>query len=1093
MKKFLSLVLALVMTMSLVTVSAGAKDFGDSADLSGEAYEEAVNVMSEMGIIDGYSDGDFRPQGTLTRQAAAKIIACMMLGKTTAESLGTSAAPFKDVPAGSSFAGYIAFCVERGLISGYADGTFRPTGTLTGFAFLKMLLGALGYDQSIEGYTGTNWTVNVAGRAYEIGLTAGNDEFVGSQACTREQAALYAVNTLKSTLVEYANKGSSITINGAEIVTGASEPTYVTSSVYNAASSISDDRDNASGDYTVEFAERYQPDLRLDAETDDFGRPARNWSWKNREIGTYVDYSQMIAEYTTKVTGDELYSLLTRNTVIKYDVDVVIDGEYEQPTGAPAYWFTKNAINRNNDATVGGTGNGVLTQVFVDNDDELVTIAIINTYLAIADDDYNANRDKADLTVYGIDRTTGNVYYKETVNGQTDSKGMDVNAEDFPIAADVEKDDVYLVTVADGRIQTMDEAEVIANTTIDAFETGSRYSGATYTQSAPSTVEIDGTEYDFATAAEYDPAVMEYYTNSTTGTSNLKDTTYNVYLDAYGYAIGVEEIESPDNYLFVTGIDLNGSNLTNRTADANVIFLDGSMETVQINMGKSEFETLSNGTDDAVLNTWCTYTVNNNNVYTVKEVLSTNMDGRNAPGAAFNKNGTLAQHNMTISGTGNVIQIDDRHISVDGGGSGASGAAYTKVYGTDDTVFLTVSVTELENSTYHYGVIDDVESVTTGISNVSLEAWSTEDAESHAESSSIGNSSDLANKDVTSPDTYSKSATANGVYSLYNDDGDIIAAVVVGEDAGSAKNLVYVHSSSVFRERYDSTTDQWTWSRNVISDGQEVTLTEVGDGLSDLGEMQQHTWYQVKYNADGNVVSAELASTALTGNEYVTNYASIATAVAAEDNVLYVSLSPEINSEDLMLRDLTLWLDTDQTEGFRVAEDVNVALIQTNNRTENTYFESGVSALASIVDDLNERHDTATTRHNYEISAVLERGVATSVVIYDKSSVCDPYQDPDWGTTTGDYEITNIRYPASNLIEIDIDNEIVAGCGLDAKVYISAGGSYSQFGGTAVLNNGWKTIQISDSTLASGQYSVKAELYQNGVLVDEATRFISVS
>ena len=49
MKKFLSLVLALVMTMSLVTVSAGAKDFTDSEDLSGEAYAEAVNVMSEMG------------------------------------------------------------------------------------------------------------------------------------------------------------------------------------------------------------------------------------------------------------------------------------------------------------------------------------------------------------------------------------------------------------------------------------------------------------------------------------------------------------------------------------------------------------------------------------------------------------------------------------------------------------------------------------------------------------------------------------------------------------------------------------------------------------------------------------------------------------------------------------------------------------------------------------------------------------------------------------------------------------------------------------------------------------------------------------
>ena len=253
MKKFLSLVLALVMTMSLVTVSAGAKDFGDSADLSGEAYEEAVNVMSEMGIIDGYSDGDFRPQGTLTRQAAAKIIACMMLGKTTAESLGTSAAPFKDVPAGSSFAGYIAFCVERGLISGYADGTFRPTGTLTGFAFLKMLLGALGYDSTVEGFTGSNWTVNVARLAIENGLTDGNDDFVGTRPATREEACLYAVNALQATLVEYADKGSSITINGAEIVTGASKATIITTKTL-ATQTISNAM-TTDGFYSVEFAE----------------------------------------------------------------------------------------------------------------------------------------------------------------------------------------------------------------------------------------------------------------------------------------------------------------------------------------------------------------------------------------------------------------------------------------------------------------------------------------------------------------------------------------------------------------------------------------------------------------------------------------------------------------------------------------------------------------------------------------------------------------------------------------------------------------------------------------------------------------------
>ena len=84
MKKFLSLVLALVMTMSLVTVSAGAKDFTDNSKIN---YEEAVEVMSTLGVVGGYTDGSFKPQGTLTRGAAAKIICNLILGTTTADAL----------------------------------------------------------------------------------------------------------------------------------------------------------------------------------------------------------------------------------------------------------------------------------------------------------------------------------------------------------------------------------------------------------------------------------------------------------------------------------------------------------------------------------------------------------------------------------------------------------------------------------------------------------------------------------------------------------------------------------------------------------------------------------------------------------------------------------------------------------------------------------------------------------------------------------------------------------------------------------------------------------------------------------------------
>ena len=75
--------------------------------------------------------------------------------------------PYKDVPTNHTFAGYIAYCQKEGIISGYADGTFKPAATLTGYAFMKMLLGALGYDAAIEGYTGANWSISCCQAGYQ--------------------------------------------------------------------------------------------------------------------------------------------------------------------------------------------------------------------------------------------------------------------------------------------------------------------------------------------------------------------------------------------------------------------------------------------------------------------------------------------------------------------------------------------------------------------------------------------------------------------------------------------------------------------------------------------------------------------------------------------------------------------------------------------------------------------------------------------------------------------------------------------------------------------------------------------------------------
>ena len=778
---------------------------------------------------------------------------------------------------------------------------------------------------------------------------------------------------------------------------------------------------NHKGQYYIQLGEQlYDGKLRLNNNaTDVFGRPARYWEFNGKEIGAYMKKELVRAEYTKKVTGDTLYDLLTRNTVINYDVDVFIDGEITAPTGATSsWWFTKNAINRNNDAAVGGTGNGVLTQVFVDDDDKVVTIAIINTYLAIASDDYNAKKEEASLNVYGIGKTgTGNIYYKQVRDADDDGKLMTAHVEDFNVA-DIKKDDAVLVTVADSEIQTLVPADIIADTEIQSFETGSNSNdnGLNYDPDKPGNVVVDGTQYDFATTAEYDYDVMQYYT-TVNGTVNLKDKTYNVYLDKYGYAVGVKELEGAKNYVFITGIDTNDSNRYTRAADATAIFLDGTMDDIKIDMAKSTWQSIDYSETDSVLNTWCTYTVNTNGVYTVKEVSNVTADGNTYVPGGTNNDGKLAQFQATLDDTnagapttrdGNVIKIDQKNITVPGDNGGTT--SYKRVYGNDKSVYLTVELKELRSNGVVFGIIGDVVSANTGIDNVALEVWNTSDVLINGEDKTVDSddSGDKTNDLLTTAGTSLADIdrVSNGVYTLYNEKGDVIAAVVVGEDAGATKNLVYTHTGATFREAYDKATGKWTWQRKVVFNGEEIILTEVGDGLSELGRMKKSTWYQVKYNGDGNVIDvAEYNASSLTaGEDYVTSYShdEILNAVNKKDTVLFHSVNEPVRTADLKLLEKTLWLDGAATKGFRVDDNVKVVLIQNNHNVENTYFESGISSLRSIISDLNDRHTSKA--HNYIISAILERNKATSIVIRDIDDTtgvnCDPYTDPNWGTNT---------------------------------------------------------------------------------------------
>ena len=228
---------------------------------------------------------------------------------------------------------------------------------------MKMLLGALGYDSSIEGYTGANWQVSVIKQASGIGLDDGNDEFVGSQAVTRQEAALYAFNMLQATMVEY-DQQNTIVVGDITINT--------TSSRKDVANTNRDDN-TIKQDGKMQFAERYFTDLtKRTGTTDEFERPSTTWRLKSRDIGTYADEADVTYTSTVKV-GDTYSDLGLDNGIDDSDVTLYVDGHGET-------WAAGDIV-RSSRINATASGNGALTQVYYDDDADTVTVVVVNTYV----------------------------------------------------------------------------------------------------------------------------------------------------------------------------------------------------------------------------------------------------------------------------------------------------------------------------------------------------------------------------------------------------------------------------------------------------------------------------------------------------------------------------------------------------------------------------------------------------------------------------------------------------------------------------------------------------------------------------------------
>lgn len=264
---------------------------------------------------------------------------------------------------------------------------------------------------------------------------------------------------------------------------------------------------------------------------DEFGRPTTKWGVgsvsgsnatdaKGDLVDSTVTLKTPIIEvannsvwtYTTKVTGKKLAADIGRNTADGYTWK--INGAAGKPD-----WT-------DDDTAVGGSGNGVLTQIYLDTNASGTTTAnlfTIPTYVAQVS---SYNNSKKELTLKNV---TGAVQLTDVV---TNSKNMTLTSDDFDNLDSFAKDDYVLVTEANGIIQTIKKADVVT--------------GDVSSYVVDKNVTVDGTKYSYTKG--YEGPDGNYKLN----------TEFELFMDDYGYVIFAKGVEADDDYLYVTKAAMTG-------------------------------------------------------------------------------------------------------------------------------------------------------------------------------------------------------------------------------------------------------------------------------------------------------------------------------------------------------------------------------------------------------------------------------------------------------------------------------------------------------------------------------------------------------
>ena len=551
LKRALSLALATVMTLGLMVVGTGAVGY---QDVDRSDNQEAIEVLQAVGIMTGVTDDEFDPDGLVTRNQIAVIMA-NLLNLDYDYYRGSN--PFTDVPTWA--APYVAACAAEGVVAGIGGGLYGGENNVTAAQAALMLMKALGYFQYQDDF-GSDWQVATIRQASQIGLFSGVDSNAEA-ALTRSQVAQLVLNGLKTDMVEFTGTvGTQLTLpDGTTYTSGyVAEYSSRTSSDTKYNTLVGGKTDIAEqGQYYIQLGEElYDGDLTEESDTDTFGRPATTWELDGEKIGTYADEADnslvlnKSIGYDDLMTDDSDYFNL-KSSDISSDVVVYINGDEEADAEAASFQA------------------GDVVELFENDDKEIETVAVTRYTLAKidgVDDELSSTLEKRGAT-YAIDLTdlSNGDFANANVDGSTyydDYNDSDRVLNGFIASTYVEGTILAVAADKGGVILAAYVAEAVAGT-ISRYNSGSE---ASFT--------VDGTAYPLTAQTKGEVSSLSY-----------NDAEYTLYLTSDGYVIGFETggSVSIDDVYYVTGVVADGSG---RYDDieyyAQVVALDGTIDEIEL-------------------------------------------------------------------------------------------------------------------------------------------------------------------------------------------------------------------------------------------------------------------------------------------------------------------------------------------------------------------------------------------------------------------------------------------------------------------------------------------------------------------------------